>query len=112
MKKWNHLWTQFAVFALIAFLAGCAATRTSESTGGYIDDSAITAKVKAALLNANNLPSTEISVETYKGVVQLSGFVDNKSDEERAVQIARGVDGVKDVEDHMTVRGNEGGGDY
>lgn len=111
MTKLNHPWAKLAVLALIALLAGgCASTRTSQSTGGYIDDSAITAKVKAALLNAEDVPSTQISVETFKGVVQLSGFVDNRQAEQRAVDIARDVDGVKDVEDRMTVRGLQGGG--
>lgn len=110
MKTRKNLLIEFAVLALVLFMAGCASSQTSESTGQYVDDSVITAKVKAALLNANNLPSTQIDVKTYKGVVELSGFVDSQEVEQRAIQIARDVDDVKDVEDHMTVRSNVGGG--
>lgn len=88
----------------IAFTAGCAATSTRESTGQYVDDSAITTKVKAVLLQEPKLKSMQISVETYKGVVQLSGFVDNAAMAAKAVDVARQVSGVRDVHNDMRVR--------
>lgn len=91
------------VFLILA-IAGCAATPTRESTGQYVDDSAITTKVKAALLRADDVHSLNISVETYKGVVQLSGFVDSEAEKARAEKIAGGIEGVKRVEDRMSVK--------
>ena len=76
-------------------LLGCSSTSTKESTGEYLDDTAITAKVKAAIFNDPELKSAEINVETYKGVVQLSGFASAESDIWHAVDITRGVGGVR-----------------
>ena len=89
----------FSVFA-----AACASTSTRESAGGYIDDSAITAKVKAAVIAAPGLSSLETKVETYKGVVQLSGFVNSQQDATRAGEIAKEVPGVKSVQNNLIVR--------
>jgi len=86
-----------------AFL-GCASTRTHESTGEYIDDSVITTKVKAALLNDSSLKSFQIGVETYKGVVQLSGFVDSSQRVRRAGEVAAGVKGVSSVRNDLIVK--------
>lgn len=83
---------------------GCAPTRTHESAGEYVDDSAITAKVKAAILQDPALKSLQISVKTYKGVVQLSGFVDSKDMVERAGKVAGQVSGVRDVKNGLTVK--------
>ena len=85
---------------LIAAL-GCASTRTHESTGQYVDDSTITTKVKAAILNEPGLKSAEINVETFKGVVQLSGFVNSRDDINSAVRVASAVGGVKSVNNDM-----------
>jgi hyperosmotically inducible protein len=85
-------------------LTGCASTSTSESTGEYVDDATITAKVKAAILNEPGLKSLQISVETYKDVVQLSGFVDNAQSKTRAGQVAAGVAGVKSVRNDLVVK--------
>lgn len=85
-------------------LIGCASTNTQESTGQYVDSSATTTKVKAALLNTPNLNSTSISVETYKGQVQLSGFVDSTAQSTLAQQTAANVDGVKSVENDLIVK--------
>ena len=74
-----------------ATVAGCASTGHSEGTGEYVDDTVITTKVKAAVLNEPTLKSSEINVETFKGKVQLSGFVNSRADIDKAVQIARGV---------------------
>ena len=93
--------------ALLAFAFGCAATSTKEGTGEYIDDSAITAKVKAAFLGEKSLSSGEINVETFKGVVQLSGFVGSRTETATAVELARRVNGVKEVHDDMRIRGRQ-----
>ena len=89
---------------LILAFAGCAATRTSESTGGYVDDSVITTKVKAELVNDPVTKSREISVETFKGVVQLSGFVNTSQEKVRAGEIARNVNGVVNVKNNINVK--------
>jgi osmotically-inducible protein OsmY len=95
-----------AIFtATVAFgLAGCAGSATKESTGEYVDDAAITAKVKAAIFNEPTLKSTEINVETYKGDVQLSGFVANPADAQKAADVARGVKGVTSVKNDIRVK--------
>jgi hypothetical protein len=96
-----------AIFVLPMFLAtvvGCGSTRTHEGTGEYVDDSVITSKVKAQILTEPNLKVAEINVETFKGVVQLSGFVKSQADINKAVEIARGVAGVKSVKNDMRVK--------
>ena len=85
-------------------LAGCASTQRHESTGEYIDDTAITTSVKAAIFNEPSLKSMEINVETFKGRVQLSGFVSSRANIERAVQVAQGVKGVSTVANDMRVK--------
>jgi osmotically-inducible protein OsmY len=89
---------------LIATVAACASTRTQESTGEYVDDSVITAKVKALLAADDFLKSFQISVETYKGVVQLSGFVNSQQSVDKAGQIARSVKGVTRVKNSLIVK--------
>ena len=81
-----------------------AATSTTEGTGGYIDDSVITSKTKAAIFNDPSLKSTEINVETFKGKVQLSGFVNSQADINRAVEVTRGVAGVTSVKNDMRLK--------
>jgi len=94
------------LFLLIVFAAalGCAASSTRESTGEYLDDSVITAKVKALLAKDLVLKSFAISVETFRGVVILSGFVDSNDQIDRAVQIARGVKGVREVRSQLVLK--------
>lgn len=87
-----------------ATMAGCASTPTSEGTGEYIDDSVITAKVKATLFNEPMLKSAEINVETFKGKVQLSGFVADPNSVQKAIEVTRGVDGVKEVINDVRVK--------
>jgi hyperosmotically inducible protein len=84
---------------------GCASTSTSSGTGEYIDDSVITTKVKTAIFNEATLKSAEINVETFKGVVQMSGFVNSQADINKAVELARGVSGVTSVKNDMRVKG-------
>ncbi len=104
MKTTQRLLTALLSFSLIAVTVGCASTRTSESVGEYIDDAALTTKVKASILNEPTLKATEINVETFKGDVQLSGFVSNQDMINKAVDIARGVKGVKSVKNDMRVK--------
>lgn len=96
----------FSALALAVILAtsGCSSTPTSQSSGQYIDDSAITTKVKAELLGDSGLSSFDISVETYDRVVQLSGFVDSTSVKGRAGQIAAGVAGVRSIRNDLVVK--------
>jgi osmotically-inducible protein OsmY len=87
-----------------ATLFGCSSTRTHESTGEYVDDSAITAKVKGAIVGDAALKTFQISVKTYKGVVQLSGFVDSKDMVDRAGEVAGKVSGVREVKNDLNVK--------
>jgi len=89
---------------LIVGLSACAGSKTSESTGEYVDDSVITTKVKSLLAADDFLKSFQISVETYKGTVQLSGFVSSQQAVDKAVQITRGVGGVKSVKNSLIVK--------
>jgi len=83
---------------------GCASTAKHEGTGEYVDDTVITTKVKTAILNEPSLKSAEINVETFKGVVQLSGFVSSEANQSTAVQVARSVGGVKSVKNDMRLK--------
>ncbi len=106
----NNRFTTFILAMAVVSVLGCASTATQEGTGEYVDDTVITTKVKAAILGEDSLKSTEINVETFKGIVQLSGFVSSSADENKAVELARSVKGVKSVKDDMRLR--EGSGQY
>ena len=107
MKQHNYIST-LILAGILATGVGCSAMGgKQESTGEYIDDSLITSKVKAAMFNEPALKSSEIGVETYKGVVQLSGFVSNEADTKKAVEIARNVKGVVSVKNDMHVKDSE-----
>ena len=93
-----------ALFVGSAALAGCASTSRSEGTGEYVDDAVITTKVKAAVFNEPTLKSSEINVETFKGKVQLSGFVNSKEDIDKAVAVAHTVKGVASVSNNMKLK--------
>lgn len=103
MNKFNRISALFAATALIA-VAGCASTATHESTGQYVDDTTITTKVKAAILKDDSLKSAEINVETYKGRVQLSGFVRSQANIDQAVIVAQNVSGVTSVKNDMRLK--------
>ena len=90
--------------ALLASAVGCSSTATREGTGAYIDDSVITTKVKTAILTDSALKVNEINVETFKGVVQLSGFVRSQADIDKAVHVARAVPGVTSVKNDMRLK--------
>jgi osmotically-inducible protein OsmY len=89
---------------LLVSVAACAPTATREGTGEYIDDSVITSKVKAAFAADPTVKATQVQVETFKGTVQLSGFVDSRESAQRAVEIARGIKGVKSVKNDTVIR--------
>jgi hyperosmotically inducible protein len=94
----------FSLALLLATFLGCAPTATREGTGEYVDDTVITTKVKAAILAEPSLKATEINVETFKGTVQLSGFVASRAAIDKAVAVARGVKGVESVKNDMRVK--------
>ena len=94
----------FAAALALAFVAGCASTQTHESTGQYVDDTALTAKVKTAIFEDPSHKSSEINVETFKGRVQLSGFVSSKENIAQAVTVAQNVKGVESVKNDMRVK--------
>ncbi|HWA86850.1 MAG TPA: BON domain-containing protein [Opitutus sp.] len=88
----------------LSFSSGCAATSTRESTGEYVDDATITTKVKAQLVHDKTVSALDVKVQTFKGVVQLSGFVDTPDQKGRAESDAAGVAGVRSVENNITVK--------
>jgi osmotically-inducible protein OsmY len=94
----------FVCMVLVATFLGCAATRTKESTGGYVDDTVITTKVKSAIFADPELKVLQINVETFKGIVQLSGFVDSQQAAARAADLAGTVTGVKGVKNNLIVK--------
>ncbi|MGA7874439.1 MAG: BON domain-containing protein [Desulfoferrobacter sp.] len=104
MNKANIIIRYCVVLMLIATFAACASTSKHEGTGEYVDNSVITAKVKSLLASDDFLKSFQIGVETYKGTVQLSGFVDSQQAVNRAGQIARSVEGVTSVKNNLQVK--------
>jgi hyperosmotically inducible protein len=101
------LYKRFSTFFIAVFIAsalGCAATETRQSTSGYVDDSWITTKVKSEIFAEPSLKVAQVNVETYQGVVQLSGFVDSNAAMAKAVEVARAVKGVKSVKNDMRLR--------
>lgn len=89
---------------MLALVVGCASTSKQEGSGEYVDDTVITTKVKTAIFNEPDLKSAEINVETFKGVVQLSGFVSSQAAVNKAVSVARSVNGVKSVRNDMRIK--------
>lgn len=102
-----HRYVTLLMAIVMTLALGCASTSTTEGTGEYIDDTTITAKVQAAILQEPSLTSAEINVETFKGVVQLSGFVGSRAEINTAVQVARKVKGVTSVRNDMRVKGQQ-----
>ena len=94
----------FAIILLVGSIAACAETRTRESTGQYVDSAAITTKVKTAILQDPDLKVMQIKVTTFKGKVQLSGFVDTPELKTKAGKVAGSVEGVRDVENDLKVK--------
>lgn len=104
MRKFNVLVRFLLSLLFILSIAGCAGSKVSESTGEYFDDSMITTKVKTTILGDSRLKLLDITVTTFKGAVQLSGFVDSKDAADRAVQLVRGIGGVKVVNNSLVVK--------
>ena len=104
MLKLHRIVKSLASFVLITAFLGCAATPKRESTGEYIDDSAITTKVKAAIFEESTLKTLQISVKTNQGVVQLSGSVDSALSIRKASEVAGSVNGVVSVENDLVVK--------
>jgi hypothetical protein len=104
MKKRNIVIHCLALLMLIATFTACASTRTHESAGEYVDDSVITTKIKSMLAEDDFLKSFQISVESFKGTVQLSGFVNSQKAVDKAVEIVRSVKGVKFLKNNLIVK--------
>jgi osmotically-inducible protein OsmY len=104
MKKRNIVIHFLVLLMMVVTLAACAATRTQESTGEYVDDSVITTKVKSLLAEDDFLKSFQISVESFKGTVQLSGFVNSQKAVEKAGEIVRSVKGVRSLKNNLIVK--------
>ncbi len=104
MKKIEIFIRYFVILTLITTFMACASTSKQESTGEYVDDSVITTKVKALLAADDFLKSFQIGVETYKGTVQLSGFVNSQQAIDKAGEITRSVKGVKSVKNNLIVK--------
>ncbi len=99
---------RFKSFLLCLFLmtivVGCTENTKRESTGEYLDDTVLTTKIKSTFIGDSRLKANDINVKTYKGIVQLSGFVDTQAEADRAVQLARTVKGVKAVNNSLIVK--------
>jgi osmotically-inducible protein OsmY len=91
-------------FLMLVFLVACASGPSQTGAGEYIDDSVITTKVKAAIFNEPTLKSSEVNVETFKGVVQLSGFINSSADMTKAIEVTRAVNGVVSVKNDMRLK--------
>lgn len=104
MKKLYRIVQLLVCIGVITAFLGCAATQKRESTGEYVDDTVITTKVKAAIFGEDTLKTLQINVKTFKGVVQLSGFVDSAQSVKKAGDIARSVDNVIEVKNDLIVK--------
>jgi osmotically-inducible protein OsmY len=109
MKRRSTAATLFAALMASAVVTGCSSTPTQQAAGEAVDDGVVTAKVRAALVADPVTKAHQINVETFKGTVQLSGFVESDEARSRALQLARNVDGVRKVKDAMEVRKGESG---
>ena len=104
MKKRYFVINCLVLLMLIATFVACASTPKQESTGEYVDDSVITTKVKSLLAADDFLKSFQIGVKTYKGIVQLSGFVASQKAVDKAGEIARSVKGATSVRNNLVVK--------
>jgi osmotically-inducible protein OsmY len=104
MVKRNRIFSFLVCITLVTAFLGCASTPTRESSGQYVDDSVITTKVKAAIVDDPSLKVFQINVKTFKGEVQLSGFVDSAQSVKKAGEVARSVPDVKSVKNDLIVK--------
>lgn len=100
----KSLKTMLLIAAFSVGLGACTSTPTQESTGEYIDDTTITAKVKAKFVESKEVSASAINVETFKGVVQLSGFANSRHESDKATEIARHIKGVKSVKNDIRLK--------
>ena len=103
MRQFRYL-SALSIPILFSVILGCASTQTQKSTGQYFDDTWITTRVKASLIGDPEVKATEVNVETFKGVVQLSGFVSSEAAMAQAVVIAQNTQGVTSVENDMRIK--------
>ena len=104
MAKLQRMLKVLVCAGLLSAFLGCATTNKGETAGQYVDDTVVTTRVKAALFDDMAMRTVQINVKTYQGTVQLSGFVDTASHAQQAGQIARGVEGVKQVKNDLIVK--------
>lgn len=104
MFKFQRIVQLLICLVVLAAFTGCASTKNQQGAGEYIDDTVITTKVKSAIFGEPSLKSMQINVETFKGVVQLSGFVTNAQNVSKATEVARSVNGVVSVKNDLIVR--------
>ena len=104
MQTRSRLASWVLCLIVIIGMLGCAGSRTQTSTGEYIDDRAISTKAKTALLADEEVSGFQVEVETFKGVVQLSGFVNTEAQAQKAERIVRAVDGVQEVKNDIVVK--------
>jgi len=104
MVKLQRIVKLLVCIGVVTAFLGCAATQTRESTGQYVDDTVITTNVKAAIFNESTLKTMQINVKTFKGVVQLSGFVNSAQSVKKAGEVARSVEHVIEVKNDLIVK--------
>jgi hyperosmotically inducible protein len=104
MKRQNLIKSLFLSVLLLTVIPACTENTKRESTGEYLDDTVLTTKIKSTFVGDSRLKALDINVKTYKGVVQLSGFVDTQKEADRAVQLARTIKGVKAVNNSLIVK--------
>jgi hyperosmotically inducible protein len=104
MKHLNKYLSAIFLAVTLVSVAGCASTAHKQGTGEYVDDTVITTKVKAAIFDDPLTKVLEIKVKTFKGEVQLSGFVSSQAAANRAIELARGVSGVTSVKNDMQIK--------
>jgi osmotically-inducible protein OsmY len=104
MNQLRKYFSAAFVAVMLITAVGCASTAKQEGTGEYVDDTVITTKVKAAIFNEPTLKSSEINVETFKGTVQLSGFVSSQTSINKAIELSRHVPGVSSVRNDMQIK--------
>ena len=107
MQKSKGFVSAVLLVASMAMVA-CASTRTTKSAGEQVDDSVTTGRVKAALIADPTTKAHQIDVETFKGTVQLNGFVDTSASKSRATEVAKNTKGVTAVRNNLTVRADSG----
>ncbi len=108
MKTFRNIAIVMAALAGPAVMIGCTATDSSRGTGEVVDDASLTARVKAALIKDPQVSGTAINVDTYRGVVQLSGFIESEEMARKAVQAAQQVNGVRSVKNNLQTRAARG----